>query len=290
MASDPAEHSRARSAGYRAYERLRHPYSSRRAVAWAIDEVLVLDSVQWRDIQGSPGMLMCRYSQRYSASREVCRTQKSGTATSTCLSPDRYDPSIRIRMRSFCSCSQRTPGSGLSTGSIRHRVTTNLAESKICVNHIRHPGALPTRALEGLAMGCVTAVHDDNVLRLFLDLRQVWSPMARSLDRSAMSFAASCAIGRRCLCRRAWFAVVREAFDLRRVASQVPPLCHCRCDATSLAAPRTGSLFAGPEACRRSERVAAVYRLRRAVYGMGRGFSRTAAGPAEWGHDGANTE
>ena len=45
----------------------------------------------------------------------------------------------------------------------------NLAESKICVNHIRHPGALPTRALEGLAMGCVTAVHDDNVLRLFLD-------------------------------------------------------------------------------------------------------------------------
>jgi hypothetical protein len=97
----------------------------------------------------------------------------------------------------------------------------NLAESKICVNYIRHPGALPTRALEGLAMGCVTAVHDESVLRLFLDrstglvtygpqsgpLRDVvrgvlrdWKTFVRGAERGS--------------------AVVREEFDLRRVASQ----------------------------------------------------------------------
>ena len=44
----------------------------------------------------------------------------------------------------------------------------NLSRSKLCCTFIRHPGATPTRGLEALGMGCVVAVQDESVLRLFV--------------------------------------------------------------------------------------------------------------------------
>ena len=44
----------------------------------------------------------------------------------------------------------------------------NLSRSKLCCTFIRHAGATPTRGLEALGMGCVVAVQDESVLRLFV--------------------------------------------------------------------------------------------------------------------------
>src|SRR5688572_570020 len=42
-----------------------------------------------------------------------------------------------------------------------------LARSKVTCTFIRHPGAMPTRGLEALGMGCVVAVQEESALRLF---------------------------------------------------------------------------------------------------------------------------
>jgi hypothetical protein len=44
----------------------------------------------------------------------------------------------------------------------------HLSRSKLCCTFIRHAGATPTRGIEALGMGCLVAVQDESVLRLFV--------------------------------------------------------------------------------------------------------------------------
>lgn len=43
-----------------------------------------------------------------------------------------------------------------------------LAQAKVCVSYVRHAGAMPTRALEALAMGCATLIQNESVLNLYV--------------------------------------------------------------------------------------------------------------------------
>ncbi len=44
-----------------------------------------------------------------------------------------------------------------------------LSRAKLCLSHVRHAGATPTRALEALAMGCVAVVQKGCVLNIFVN-------------------------------------------------------------------------------------------------------------------------
>lgn len=48
------------------------------------------------------------------------------------------------------------------------RYTKLLSQSKICFTHIRHSGAMPTRGLEALAMGCVVLTQPESTLGLYV--------------------------------------------------------------------------------------------------------------------------
>jgi hypothetical protein len=97
----------------------------------------------------------------------------------------------------------------------------NLSRSKLCCTFIRHAGAMPTRGLEALGMGCVVAVQDESALRLFVpdqkglvpygpDSGSVASVIRDALGRSGDLLAQA----------RRGAEFVRREFALERVASQ----------------------------------------------------------------------
>src|SRR5258705_4258471 len=188
------------------------------------DELLVLDSVQWGDMSAlAPHAHVSVFPKVFGVPRRAPVIQEGERAVDVFLSgtvvhpfhPDKdalvlqlIEPrDIRLRM---------VNGFEAADGYYR-----SLANSKICANYVRHPGWLPTRGLEGLAMGCVITVQEENVLHLFFDraagvvpygrqsrglvdavhdILRDWSTYARAAPRGAVR--------------------VREEFDLSRVASQ----------------------------------------------------------------------
>ena len=97
----------------------------------------------------------------------------------------------------------------------------NLSRSKLCCTFIRHAGATPTRGLEALGMGCVVAVQDESVLRLFVPDQAGLVPYGP--DRGSLA-----SVIRNVLARSDDFLAqarrgaefVRHEFALERVASQ----------------------------------------------------------------------
>ena len=97
----------------------------------------------------------------------------------------------------------------------------NLSRSKLCCTFIRHAGAMPTRGLEALGMGCVVAVQDESVLRLFVPdqsglvsygpARGSLASAIRDVLRRSNDFLEQARRGA---------AFVRREFALDRVASQ----------------------------------------------------------------------
>ncbi len=188
------------------------------------DEVLVLDSVQWGEVAGiARDAHVSVFPKVFGVPRGLPdidgRDRDIDVFVSGTVMHPYYPDKDAIVLQLLSSTDARLRiVNGFDTPQRYYR---NLAESKICVNYIRHPGALPTRALEGLAMGCVTAVHDDNVLRLFLDRSTglvTYGPQSgplpdvvRGVLRDWKTFVRAAERGS---------AVVREEFDLRPVASQ----------------------------------------------------------------------
>jgi len=189
------------------------------------DELLVLDSVQWRDMSAlAPHAHVSVFPKVFGVPRRVPAFQHGGErAVDVFLSgtvvhpfhPDKdaivlqlVEPrDIRLRM---------VNGFDPADGYYR-----SLANAKICANYVRHPGGLPTRGLEGLAMGCVITVQEENVLHLFFDRSTGVVPYGREsrglvdavrdILRHWSTYEAAAARGA---------ARVREEFDLSRVASQ----------------------------------------------------------------------
>ncbi len=97
----------------------------------------------------------------------------------------------------------------------------NLSRSKLCCTFIRHAGATPTRGLEALGMGCVVAVQDESVLRLFVPDQA--GLVSYGPDRGSLA-----SVIRNVLARSDDFLAqarrgaefVRHEFALERVASQ----------------------------------------------------------------------
>jgi hypothetical protein len=97
----------------------------------------------------------------------------------------------------------------------------NLLRSKVCVSYVRHSGALPTRALEALALGCAVVVQEGSVLTLFagkkhgvLTYRPGHGDLAGAIREVVDHWPV---FARRA---RAGARLVRDAFSLARVASQ----------------------------------------------------------------------
>jgi hypothetical protein len=134
------------------------------------DELVVLDSLEWRLMSGLVSVPVSVFPKVFGVPRRLPMLSDferdidvflSGTVTH----PYHVDkdpvvldvlslPDIRLRMVN-----------GFDTVARYYR---NLSRSKLCCTYIRHPGALPTRGLEALGMGCAVAVQEESALRLFL--------------------------------------------------------------------------------------------------------------------------
>ena len=97
----------------------------------------------------------------------------------------------------------------------------NLSRSKLCCTFIRHAGATPTRGLEALGMGCVVAVQDESVLRLFVPDQAGLVPYGP--DRGSLASVIRDVLARSddfLAQARRGAEFVRREFALERVASQ----------------------------------------------------------------------
>ncbi len=97
----------------------------------------------------------------------------------------------------------------------------NLGRSKATFTYIRHPGAMPTRALEALGMGCAVAVQEESSLRLFggesegiVSYTSDTEGPARAIERVLVRWDEYRSRA------RTGAAMVRREFALERVASQ----------------------------------------------------------------------
>jgi hypothetical protein len=142
----------------------------------------------------------------------------------------------------------------------------NLATSKVCCTFVRHAGAMPTRGLEALAMGCAVVVQEESALRLFAgESHGVLSYRAGSQDLvEAIRTAVSRWDDYRLRARRG-AEIVRRQFALEQVASR-----YLRFLTFLAARPRPAR--AGPDADRLVQKRAVVYRGWLPSYRFGSGL------------------
>jgi len=110
----------------------------------------------------------------------------------------------------------------------------SLGRAKATCVYIRHPGAMPTRALEAIGMGCVVAVQAESSLRVFggesegiVSYASDTHGPARAIEKVLLHWDEYRARA------RAGAAMVRREFALERVASQ-----YCRFLTVLAARPR----------------------------------------------------
>ena len=188
------------------------------------DELLVLDSQQWRDVSGlAPRARVSVFPKVFGVPRRVPRAKDGPRPVDVFLSGTVVHPfhpdkdalvlelleldDVRLRMVN-----------GFDAPDNYYR---SLANSKICANHLRHRGALPTRGLEGLALGCVITLQEENVLHLFFDRAAgvvPYGPSPQSLADAVRHVLRDWDTYSVAALRGA--ALVREEFEISRVASQ----------------------------------------------------------------------
>ena len=187
------------------------------------DQLVVLDSVEWRDMSRLASVPVSVFPKVFGVPLRLPTLVEgerdidvflSGTVTH----PYHIDkdpvvldvlsvPDIRLRMVQW-----------VRRGGEYYQ---NLSRSKLCCTYIRHPGALPTRGLEALGMGCAVAVQEESALRLFT------GESAGVVPYGATSGSLVAAIQRvlaqwekYCADARVGSEIVRREFALNRVASQ----------------------------------------------------------------------
>lgn len=188
------------------------------------DELLVLDSRQWEDISGlAPHAHVSVFPKVFGVPRRVPSFEHREREIDVFLSGTVVHPyhpdkdALVVQLLDMDGIELRMVN-GFDAAADYYR---NLATSKICVNYVRHPGALPTRGLEGLAMGCVVTLQEENVLHFFFDATSGVVPYGmrsgtladavRRILGDWESYARAASYGA---------ARVREEFDLAKVASQ----------------------------------------------------------------------
>lgn len=187
------------------------------------DELIVLDSVEWRDISRIARLPVSVFPKVFGVPAQVPHLAEverdidvflSGTVTH----PYHFDKDrIVLEVVSVPEITRRI----VSGFEPTDRYYGNLSRSKVCCTFIRHPGAMPTRGLEGLAMGCVVAVQEESALRLFAG--EAVGVVSYAAESGSLAAAIQQVLARWPTYRaqaRAGAEFVRREFALDRVASQ----------------------------------------------------------------------
>ena len=135
------------------------------------DELVVLDHVEWRDMRGLVNVPVTTFPKVFGLSPRLPQPAERDRDVDVFLSGtvshpyhDDKDPIVLQILR--------VPDIRVRLIQGFEDVDTyyeNLAASKVCCTFIRHPGAMPTRGLEALGMGCAVLVQRESALRLFVN-------------------------------------------------------------------------------------------------------------------------
>jgi hypothetical protein len=133
------------------------------------DELVVLDHVEWRQMSNVVPVPVSVFPQVFGVPAQLPRVSTGKReidvfVSGTIMHPYHLDkdpvvldiisvPHIQLRM--------------IHGFEIRGDYYHNLASSKVCCTFVRHAGAMPTRGLEALALGCAVVLQEENALRLF---------------------------------------------------------------------------------------------------------------------------
>lgn len=187
------------------------------------DELIVLDHVEWRDMRRAVRVPVSVFPKVFGVPAhlpELMDEQRdidvflSGTVTHPyhCdKDPIVLDilsvPDICVRMVQ-----------GFEAADTYYQ---NLAASKVCCTFVRHQGAMPTRGLEALGMGCAVLVQEESALRLFVSQDEGVVPYpAQTGGLVAVIQSVLSGWGDYRLRARRGADIVRREFALDRVASQ----------------------------------------------------------------------
>jgi hypothetical protein len=188
------------------------------------DELIVLDDTQWRDMSAMTSVPVSVYPKVFGVPAQLPPLGERERDTDVYLSGTvwhsyHFDkdpvvlevlgvPDIRVRIVS-----------GFDKWETYYQ---SLAGSKICCTFVRHPGAMPTRGLEALGMGCAVAIQEQSALRLFAADDAALVPYDSSRAGSlAAAIQTILTDWRQYETRaRAGAAAIRHEFALDRVASQ----------------------------------------------------------------------
>lgn len=200
------------------------------------DEIVVTDRSEWLDVQGlSPGLGTARpvtsFPKVFGLPPDLPAVPAGDRGLDFFVSGtmlDEFHPDKAALMHELLSIPD------ISLRVVRGFAGTEayhalLGASVASFTYVRRAGALPTRGLESLAMGCALATQAESVLNLWVGEAEGvvgYGPGRGSLARGV----------RRILANRERFGaaarrgaeLVREAFDLRRVASQYLRYCAFR--------------------------------------------------------------
>jgi hypothetical protein len=131
------------------------------------DELVVNDQTEWEElskltqvpISTFPKLYWCQPSHSFNSSRDI-DLYLSGMLFHPYL-PDKAKTILQVLKIPKIKC---VIVNGLLE---REEYLWNLNRSKVHFSHVRHPGGLPTRALDALACGCTVVVQKESVLSLY---------------------------------------------------------------------------------------------------------------------------
>lgn len=197
------------------------------------DELLVTDRTEWLDVQGLAAVRVSSFPKVFGLPPlpEVPPAGERARPLDFFVSGTMLDPFHPDKARLLHEL-LAMPGIELRVvhgfaGAAAYQAL--LAATKVSFTYVRRPGALPTRGLEALAMGCAVAVQRESVLNLFAGEREGvagYGPEPGSLAACVRRILDSWdAFGPAAL-RGA--EVVRREFDRRRVAAQYLRFCAFR--------------------------------------------------------------
>jgi hypothetical protein len=187
------------------------------------DELLVTDPTEWRDVQRLVSVPVSTFAKSFGVPDNLPPLtghfrNNDLYLSGTVLHPYHPDKASLLHQILRIEDARLKIINGFHGRTEYHK---NLANAKVCVTYIRHSGALPTRGLEALALGCGLIVQKDNVLTLWLgetDGVLTYDLEKSNLDAAIKRILADWPEFQRRVERGS--RVVREEFALSRVASQ----------------------------------------------------------------------
>jgi hypothetical protein len=185
------------------------------------DELVVTDHTEWQDVQRLVKVPVSTFPKSFGIPETFPALSGGKRHIDVFASGSLLDPFFREKA---LICHQLLRISDINPVLIdgfvpEDEYSSLLSQSKICFTHVRHSGAMPTRGIEALAMGCAILVQDDCVLGLYAgeelgvlayDADNIEPTVRKVLDYWP-EFERRSSVGAR---------FIRQEFDLRRTSSQ----------------------------------------------------------------------